>query len=574
MTLSPRVAQSSPSRDTNTPKPVRKSRNSPFAAMNQTDARLRPEVRPKQSERHRPSSRKPIRGKGVKDTAQYRKTGEHHALKMQQSLSRISYGQRNRIKSDIVGTDSFDDFELLPVIKDSIATQGLNGLEDIAPTPIQRLAIPAILGTDKNRRSRRPAKDTEQFLLAAETGSGKTMAYLLPVIDAVKRIEAEEKVTEVDQQQREEAEKKLKGTVFDLEAPPLSDAQNPKIGRPRAIILLPTAELVQQVGKLVKSFSHTVKYRSSMVSSSDSAIVIRNRIFKPDGIDILVSTPHLLSSIAEGSPQVLSKVSHMVIDEADSLFDRSFAPITSTIVDKATPTLKQLILCSATIPRSLDSYLRKRFPDIRRLTTPNLHAVPRRVQLGVVETSRDPYRGNKDLACADTIWSIGRTAQEHGDTGSENEKIKRIIVFVNEREKTQELAEFLGSKGIDAVALHRDTTEQRKNEILDDFTLRDGASATAEKTMQQPKNPSGRRQLPNVKVLVMTDIGSRGIDTLAVRHVILYDVPHTTIDFIHRLGRVGRMGRRGRGIVLVGSKDRRDVVKEVRESMYLGKALI
>ena len=72
----------------------------------------------------------------------------------------------------------------------------------------------------------------------------------------------------------------------------------------------------------------------------------------------------------------------------------------------------------------------------------------------------------------------------------------------------------------------------------------------------------------------MTDLASRGIDTLAVRHVILYDVPHTTIDFIHRLGRAGRMGRRGRGIVLVGNDDRKDVVAEVKRSMFMGQALI
>ncbi len=82
------------------------------------------------------------------------------------------------------------------------------------------------------------------------------------------------------------------------------------------------------------------------------------------------------------------------------------------------------------------------------------------------------------------------------------------------------------------------------------------------------------RSLPNTKVLVATDLASRGIDTLGVRHVILYDVPHTTIDFIHRLGRAGRMGRRGRGIVLVGKDDRRDIVSEVRHSMYMGQALI
>lgn len=82
------------------------------------------------------------------------------------------------------------------------------------------------------------------------------------------------------------------------------------------------------------------------------------------------------------------------------------------------------------------------------------------------------------------------------------------------------------------------------------------------------------KRLPNTKVMVTTDLGSRGIDTLPVRTVILYHVPHTTIDFIHRLGRVGRMGKRGRGIVLVGKKDRKDVVREVREAMFRGQALI
>ena len=99
------------------------------------------------------------------------------------------------------------------------------------------------------------------------------------------------------------------------------------------------------------------------------------------------------------------------------------------------------------------------------------------------------------------------------------------------------------------------------------------AGATAEfKTAD--KVAAATKKLPNTKVLVTTDLGSRGIDTLAVRHVLLYDVPHSTIDFIHRLGRVGRMNRRGRGIVLVGKKDRRDVVKEVKDAMFQGKALI
>lgn len=513
-----------------------------------------------------------------------------HALKMQRALSPVSYGQRNAIKAKIVETDSFNDFPLLAVVKDSVALQALTGMDGITPTPVQRLAIPALLGNESRASRRRSAgsgaKEMQQFLLAAETGSGKTLAYLLPVLDSIKRAEQIDVEMERQRKTKDEEERK-KLNFFALDAPPLSNAPHHTTGRPRAIILVPTSELVTQVGNLAKLLSHTIKFRSALISSAYSGKVIRNRIFAPTGIDVLVSTPHLLASVSESDPNILSRVSHLVIDEADSLLDRSFAHSTSTIIDKSTPSLQQLILCSATIPRSLDSYLRKRFPDLRRLVTPHLHAIPRRVQLGVVDIEKEPYRGNRMLACADTIWSIGKAAAE---TAAEDGNVKRLLVFVNEREKTQEVAEYLTSKGIDAVALNRDLPELRHSEALSEYTTIKSEAVQVksdndetmpnssnyipmDRTPKAPIMPS-RRHLPNTKVLVSTDIGSRGIDTLAVRHVILYDVPHSTVDFIHRLGRTGRMGRRGRGIVLVGKNDRKDIVREVREGMYRGQALI
>jgi len=518
---------------------------------------------------------------------------QFHALKMQGALSPVSYGQRTSIKAKISDTDSFEDFPLLPVVKESIYNQALSGMEDVVPTPIQRLAIPIVLGNETRAARRRSSasdkKETEQFLLAAETGSGKTLAYLLPVLDAVKRAEVIDAEVEARRKAKEEEERRT-SNFRALDPPPLSNAPHPTTARPRAIILLPTSELVTQVSNLAKLLSHTIKFRSAPISSAYSGRVIRNRLFAPTGIDVLISTPHLLASVSESDPNILSRVSHLVIDEADSLLDRSFAPSTSTVIDKTTPSLQQLILCSATIPRSLDSYLRKRFPDMRRLVTPNLHAIPRRVQLGVVDVEKEPYRGNKSLACADSIWSIGKMAAENIPGGTGQVDIKRILVFVNEREKTQEVTEYLLSKGIDAVALTRDTPEQRQSETLSAFTTSKGESVsiTAKDLGVKPSGPNyvalnrdvtaspapPRRNLPNTKVLVTTDLGSRGIDTLAVRHVILYDVPHSTIDFIHRLGRTGRMGRRGRGIVLVGKNDRRDVVREVKEGMFKGQALI
>ena len=518
-----------------------------------------------------------------------------HALKMQRALSDVSYGRRNAIKAKIEGRDSFMDFPLMASVQDAVTAQALVGLEYVSPTPIQRLAIPVLLGNE-TRASRRRAsesgkKEMEQFLLAAETGSGKTLAYLLPILHAIKQQEAIDAEIEAVRKVKEEEDRK----TYDFHAvqpPPLTTAPHSTTARPKALILLPTSELVTQVGNLAKSLSHTIKFRSALISSAYSAKVIRNRLFAPTGIDVLITTPHLLASISESDPNILSRVNHLVIDEADSLLDRSFAPSTSTIVDKASPSLKQLILCSATIPRSLDSYLRRRFPDIRRLVTPHLHAIPRRVQLGVVDIEKQPYLGNKMLACADTIWSIGKTTTDSISNPKAPPETKRLLVFVNERERSQELTDYLVSKGIEAVCLNRDTAEQRQTNALTEFTTRerqiqvplprqevalplsDGPNYKPIFGQAEPPPKPAGRHLPNTKVLVTTDLGSRGIDTLAVKTVILYDVPHSTIDFIHRLGRTGRMGRRGRGIVLVGKHDRRDVVREVREGMFKGQALI
>jgi len=587
MVLSERVSKAPP-RQSPTGKTFKRRTNSPFAGMNITEAKIRNQPRQiSAAEQKRQSRTKYAQEKDKERPEPYK------ALKMQRALSAVSYDKRASIKQTIADRDSFKDFDLLSLVQDSITPQALHGLADVSPTPIQRLAIPALLGTSDGRRRSRNAiskhEDMQQFLLAAETGSGKTLAYLLPVIDAIKRAEAQDNELKAAEETRK-SNARQGSAMFELDSPPLSSEPHATTGRPRAIILLPTSELVDQVGALAKSLSHTIKFRAVMLSASYTGKVIRNRMFSPSGVDLVISTPHLLSSIVDSDPEVVSRVTHLVVDEADSLFDRSFAPITGNVLDRATPSLKQLVLCSATIPRSLDSFLHKRFPDMKRLTTPNLHAIPRRVQLSVVDVERDPYKGNKNLACADTIWNIGREAAEHGE-----EAQKRMIVFVNEREKTTEVAEYLRSKAIDATALNRDASERSLAETLAAFTGAgthltgkvEKAAAIEDVPLEVVESTSGsdkveryqaaqtqRRPLENVKVLVMTDLGSRGIDTLAVRHVILYDVPHTSIDFIHRLGRVGRMGRRGRGVVLVGKGDRRDIVREVREGMFMGKALI
>ena len=571
MVLSPRVARPAPSKND----AFRRQRQKegyvgPFGGMNRTVANIERFERPSSPTT---TDARPRSGSGRKAAGGKESKGRdtRKALKMQQALHPIGYGQRTRTKTEMSKFEDFSQFDLVPGVQEAISGEALKGMVDIKPTPVQRLAIPALLGHKASSLSRIPsasASGRKEFLLAAETGSGKTLAYLAPTINALKK--SENNNPDIAAYNERLEKEKLKN-----EGQPVSSwienfEPHPNKARPRAVVLLPTAELVGQVNKVAKAIAHVARLKIRPLSGDYTAMKIQNNLYHNMGVDMIVATPHLLASIADSDPYVLSRVSHLIIDEADSLLDRSFAPETSKIIDRALPSLKQLVFCSATIPRRLDKYLDEKFPDMHRITTPNLHAIPRRVQLGVIDVSKDPYRNNKNLACADAIWSIGKEAADHEGPIKGEMDVKRIMVFVNERETTKEVADYLVSKGIDAVALHRDTLESRQSEMLESFTTKDPMKVSLDSSLPSLKG----RRLPNTKVIVATDLASRGIDTLAVRHVVLYDVPHTTIDFIHRLGRAGRMGRRGKGIVLVGKDDRRDVVAEVRESMYRGQALV
>ncbi|KAK5726345.1 RNA helicase [Elasticomyces elasticus] len=475
MDLSPNVSRGPPKTSETGQRPVRKSRaNSPFGGMNVTEP-PRPGYGVKRGVSV--SEQKRAGGKyGSKEKKEEPKEGMK-ALKMQRALSSISYEARARVKQTLQDLESFGDFDLLPVIKESVSTQALGGLSEVSPTPIQRLAIPALLGTEDGKHRKKPSSTTDSekpkaiqhFLLAAETGSGKTLAYILPILDALKRAEAASLELQRSLAAQKAAEIPANRQLFELESPPLHDETLTNVARPSTIILLPTSELVAQVGALLKSLSHTIKFKSAMLSTAYTSTVIRSRLFAPGGVDIVVSTPHLLSSITESDPNVLSRVKWLVIDEADSLLDRSFSPITSGIIDRVTPSLQQLVLCSATIPRSLDSYLAKRFPEVRRLVTPNLHAVPRRVQLSVVDIEKVPYQGNRDLACAQTIVEIAKENGEDGEVVSVGGG-KKVLVFVNEREKAAELTAFLRGKGIEATALSRDSDDRAHADVLAEFT--------------------------------------------------------------------------------------------------------
>ncbi|TGZ77890.1 P-loop containing nucleoside triphosphate hydrolase protein [Ascodesmis nigricans] len=530
-----------------------KSSDVPPGGLNRTRANLSPRAIAEREKQLREAEEKRLQRKskyGEADMGEadekfgHKKTFKH--LKMRQALAEVKRSTRDMMKAkeDL----RFDEFGLLPSIVEAVKKDAFPGLEYQLPTAVQKIVIRALLKDGKAVREGHVKDGRQSYLIAAETGSGKTLAYILPLLEELKHDEKEEAIEE----KKKKAAEKIVSSDPDLEIP-VPYQEDPRIGHPRALILVPTAELVEQVGATLKSLSHTVKFRSALLTRDVSPHILRKKLYH-SMVDVVVATPHLLDSMTQETPDTLSKVKHIIVDEADSLFDRSFSATTISLI-KRSKNMKRLILCSATIPRSLDAKLREIDPDMKRLVTPNLHVIPRRVQLSVVDVDGEMYRGNRSLACADTLYTL---AKEPGEEGF----VKRVIVFVNERGTPAELAAYLRTKDIDAFALDRDSSQRSNQELLAMFT---GDKVGAEEGL------SGRRRM---KVLVTTDILSRGIDTKTVKNVILYDVPHSTIDFIHRVGRVGRLGRRGRAFLLVDNRVNKGWVKDLKDSMFMGGPLV
>ena len=168
----------------------RERRDGPFGGLNKTVANVGPPTA-----RAKDGGKAPRRDGGQDD---------RKALKMQRILAPIGYGKRTMLKDRMSEYDSFEQFDLLPIVKQGLMDELFKGMVEVKPTPVQRLALPALLGHQKQQQ-KRPSKDrasasddagneAKSFLLAAETGSGKTLAYMLPAINALKQAEAQGKV--------------------------------------------------------------------------------------------------------------------------------------------------------------------------------------------------------------------------------------------------------------------------------------------------------------------------------------------------------------------------------------------
>ncbi|WP_435980660.1 DEAD/DEAH box helicase [Psychrobacter sp. DM4] len=363
--------------------------------------------------------------------------------------------------TDATASDTTDEnqvtFADLNIAKPILSALDRSGYTN--PTPIQAQAIPfALAGRD--------------LLLSAQTGSGKTAAFVIPVLDRLSRSTSFDKLT-------------------------------------KALILTPTRELAQQVHDSVRTYSKDMRGVFCVPLVGGAPYNGQITALKK-GVQVIVATPgRLLDHINAGRVD-LSSLEVLVLDEADRMLDMGFADDISDIL-RAAPTDRQTIMCSAT----WDGPVGK----IAASFTNN----PERVSIKVESAHID-----------ETVYYCDDFNHKNKilDTLVCQPEMEQIIIFAATKRSTEKLAKSLQEQGHKASFLHGDLPQSKRNRIVQD--LRNG----------------------KCKILVATDVAARGLDVPALSHVINYDLPRQTEDYVHRIGRCGRAGRTGVAISLCSMDDR------------------
>jgi ATP-dependent RNA helicase RhlE len=340
-------------------------------------------------------------------------------------------------------------------LSDALARRCLS-LNYIEPTPVQRQAIPVVLrGSD--------------LIACAETGTGKTAAFLLPAIE------------------------KLQGQ------------QKPGV---RVLVVAPTRELVSQIEEAFRQLAPK-KFRCAALIGGASMRQQCDALQR--GASLVVATPGRLLDHVERGTADLSKIDILVLDEADRMLDMGFLPAVRKIISRL-PDRRQNLLFSATISAPVKDLARS------FMNAPE-----------VVEVSRLNRTAETIEQVVYPVATASKTALLLNLLETNN--FERVIVFTRTRRGAERLAHILAARELKANRIHADRSQSQREAALREF--REGKT----------------------RVLVATDIASRGIDVDAVSHVINYDLPTEPKDYVHRVGRTGRAGNLGQAITLVTPLD-------------------
>ncbi len=394
--------------------------------------------------------------------------------------------------------------ELILAVKDLGFTQ---------PTTVQLKTIPlALQGHSEGAKEARFI----DLMVSSQTGSGKTAAFLLPVLHTLLTQMAEAEAKEREDYQRAVAEAAAKG-----EAPPKrakrKDPTNPRhftAPTPGALIVCPTRELAQQVAHdAIDLVQHC---RGLRVANIVGGMPYQLQIAKLQNANLVVATPGRLLDLQRSMQIKLDQVQFLVVDEADRMLDLGFSDDLAEI-NQLTIGRKQTMMFSATFA-----------PRIQQLAA----RVMREPQRITIDSPQEKHANIKQVL----FWADNaQHKRKLLDHWLRDTTINQAIVFASTQIECDGLANDLQQDGFDAVALHGALSQGLRNRRL--MALRQG----------------------HVQILVATDVAARGIDVPTITHVFNFGLPMKAEDYTHRIGRTGRAGRDGLAITFAEFRDRRKI---------------
>ena len=401
-------------------------------------------------------------------------------------------------------------------VKLGLAKELLQAVADMGftqPTAVQMATIPkAMQALDADPK----APKFTDLLVSSQTGSGKTAAFLLPVLHTLLKQQEEAERSERAEFERLSAEAIARGEA-PLKKPKRKDPTNMrnfKAATPGALILCPTRELAQQVcADAIDLVRHC---RGLRIANVVGGIPYQLQIAKLQNADLVVATPGRLLDLQRSMQIKLDQVQFLVVDEADRMLDLGFAD-DLTEVNQLTIERKQTMMFSATFA-----------PRIMQLAT-RVMRQPQRVEID------SPHEKHASITQS-LLWADNMTHKRKLlDHWLRDTTINQAIVFACTQVECDGLANDLVQEGFSAVALHGALGQGLRNRRL--MAFRDG----------------------RVQILVATDVAARGLDVPTITHVINYGLPMKAEDYVHRIGRTGRAGREGQAITIAEFRDRRKI---------------
>ncbi|EGE4448404.1 DEAD/DEAH family ATP-dependent RNA helicase [Escherichia coli] len=348
--------------------------------------------------------------------------------------------------------------------------EALNDLGYEKPSPIQAECIPHLL-------------NGRDVLGMAQTGSGKTAAFSLPLLQNL----------------------------------------DPELKAPQILVLAPTRELAVQVAEAMTDFSKHMRGVNVVALYGGQRYDVQLRALR-QGPQIVVGTPgRLLDHLKRGTLD-LSKLSGLVLDEADEMLRMGFIEDVETIMAQI-PEGHQTALFSATMPEA-----------IRRITR-HFMKEPQEVRIQSSVTTRPDI--------SQSYWTVwGMRKNEALVRFLEAEDFDAAIIFVRTKNATLEVAEALERNGYNSAALNGDMNQALREQTLE--RLKDG----------------------RLDILIATDVAARGLDVERISLVVNYDIPMDSESYVHRIGRTGRAGRAGRALLFVENRERR-LLRNIERTMKL-----